>query len=345
MEKEHYQHHSADELAADPDFQRWVKRPLAADQQFWRDVRIAYPHLQSSILAARQLVLITHANEHTGQWSEKQKQAVHDRIMRSVRKDSRRRSYRLFWVPAAAASLLIAVISIWLHWAPAAGESSKIVYRTGFGETLLLTLPDSSRVTLNANSVLSLGADWESGADRTVTLSGEAYFEVEPKPATGAKFTVVTKDLEVNVLGTAFNVFSRERETSVTLDEGTVELRLNGQAKKLLTQPGEQVVYSARDQRLLEDEVVPGTESSWKDGVLDFNKIPLEELGNIIEETFGLEAVFQDERIRQEPLTGTIPGAHDLDLLLETVEAALKIRNIRIIQTDSLVRFENLELE
>ncbi|PHN01057.1 hypothetical protein CRP01_38935 [Flavilitoribacter nigricans DSM 23189 = NBRC 102662] len=338
MEKENYQHHSVDELAADPDFQRWVKQPTASDQEFWRDVINTYPHLQSDILAARQLVLIAHSNERTGQWAEERKQATHDRIMQSVNQPKRRGSYRFLWVPAAAASLLFMVACIWLLWPTSVGANQEVVYRTDFGETLLLTLPDSSRVTLNSNSELRLGASWETGADRKVTLSGEAYFEIEPKPATRAKFTVVTKDLEVNVLGTAFNVFSRERETSVTLDEGTVELSLNGQAEKLLTQPGEHVVYSARDQRLLEDEVVPGTQSSWKDGVLIFEDIPLEELGNIIEETFGLEAVFQDDGIRQKRITGTVPGAHDLDLLLETLEAALKIR---IIQTDSLVRFEN----
>lgn len=344
MEKGHYQHHSVDELATDPDFQRWVKEPSTADQKFWSDVITAYPHLQASILAARQLVLITHANERAGQWPEKQKQVTQDRIMRSVNRPGRRRPYRFLWVPAAAASLLIFAIGIWLLWPQpqSAAQNQKMVYRTGFGETLLLSLPDSSRVTLNANSELRLDTDWEAGTDRQVTLVGEAYFEIEPKPATGAKFTVVTKDLEVNVLGTAFNVYSRERETSVTLDEGRVELSLNGQTEKLLTQPGEHVVYSARDHRLLEDEVVPGTQSSWKDGILIFEDIPLEALGEIIEETFGLEAAFQDDAIRQKRITGTVPGAHDLDLLLETVGTAL---NIRIIQTDSLVRFERTELK
>lgn len=337
MTKKEYHHYSVDELAADPDFQRWVNAPSESDTQFWQEMLTDYPHLQPTITTARQLVLLIQANRRAGQWSAEQQREAHARLMRSVRQDHHLRATRRRWWLSAAATLLLLVSCAWLFWPHSSSAEQLTAYHTGFGETRSIDLPDGSRVILNANSELSLHDNWETGSNRIVQLRGEAYFEIEPKPATGAKFTVVTKDLNVNVLGTIFNVYSRESETSITLEEGKVGLSLSGQPDKLLTKPGERVVYSAREQRLVEETVTPLSQSSWKDGVLILDDVSLATLGRIIEETFGKKVVFQNEAIRQKAMTTKLPGAHDLNLLIETTEAAF---GIRIIQTNDQLRFE-----
>src|SRR5690625_2537866 len=130
----------------------------------------------------------------------------------------------------------------------------ELVYRTGFGEKLDIELDDGSQITLNANSVLRWAEDWQDNKDRQVVLEGEAFFEV--KRQDGIPFTVMTDDVAVEVLGTSFNVDSRESSTRVYLDEGKINLKLKKetiedhaleesveieQSNEILLQPGDQV--------------------------------------------------------------------------------------------------------
>ena len=93
--------------------------------------------------------------------------------------------------------------------------TSKKEVSTSIGETTVLNLPDNSKVTINASSSVQIKRfNW----DRNITLRGEAYFEVEK----GKKFTVATKDALVKVLGTKFNVISRDNYFETICYEGRV---------------------------------------------------------------------------------------------------------------------------
>lgn len=81
-------------------------------------------------------------------------------------------------IAIAASVTLIVATSVWYLATSAANESSN-EYKTGFAKTKKITLPDGSKVILNANSALKLSADWSKTGDRQVWLDGEAYFEVE----------------------------------------------------------------------------------------------------------------------------------------------------------------------
>lgn len=93
--------------------------------------------------------------------------------------------------------------------------TSKKEVSTLIGETTVLNLPDNSKVTINASSSVQIKRfNW----DRNITLRGEAYFEVEK----GKKFTVATKDALVKVLGTKFNIISRDNYFETICYEGRV---------------------------------------------------------------------------------------------------------------------------
>ena len=96
---------------------------------------------------------------------------------------------------------------------------------TSVAKTEILTLPDQSKVNLNANSKLSYNsAKWDS--NRQLFLEGEAFFEVEK----GKTFTVETNYGEVKVLGTVFNVKSRDYAFEVICYEGSVQVNLDDKA-------------------------------------------------------------------------------------------------------------------
>ena len=96
-------------------------------------------------------------------------------------------------------------------------------YETSVAQTGSINLPDFSRATLNANTTLSYDiSDWTS--DRHLSLDGEALFDVKK----GNTFTVKTSHGNVQVLGTVFNVKSREYSFEVACFEGSVKVRRSG---------------------------------------------------------------------------------------------------------------------
>ena len=92
------------------------------------------------------------------------------------------------------------------------------LYQTAYGEIKTFTLSDGSRVTLNANSVLKVPRFGFGTGPREVFLTGEAEFSVQHL-STDQRFIVRTPDqLEVEVLGTEFVVYSRSKGSKVVLN-------------------------------------------------------------------------------------------------------------------------------
>ena len=79
------------------------------------------------------------------------------------------------WSVAAGFLILIAAGLLW--WLPTT-TPDVLEYSTGYGERQKIELPDGSKVEMNANSRLVWDANWEHSGNRSVTLDGEAYFDV-----------------------------------------------------------------------------------------------------------------------------------------------------------------------
>lgn len=101
-------------------------------------------------------------------------------------------------------------------------------FDTDFAQNESITLPDNSFVTLNELSQLKFNASkW--GQKRTLNLKGEAFFDVEK----GNRFDVNTQFGKVSVLGTEFNVISRDSIFKVTCYEGLVQVNYKSETVKL----------------------------------------------------------------------------------------------------------------
>jgi ferric-dicitrate binding protein FerR (iron transport regulator) len=92
------------------------------------------------------------------------------------------------------------------------------------GGTYQITLPDGTKVWLNAASSLSFPSTFQGLGNRKVELSGEAYFEVAKDKT--HPFIVSSSKQEVEVLGTHFNInsYADEQVTRTTLLEGSVRV-------------------------------------------------------------------------------------------------------------------------
>ncbi len=232
-----------------------------------------------------------------------------DKFILATNRNPNRRT----WLRVAAAIVVLIAVSVLFNlFLP----PKEIVHRTAFGERLNFTLPDGTEVDLNAHSTLK----YFSNDPRTVKLEGEAFFRVKKKPESGAKFLVITDDLTVEVLGTVFNVNSRDEVTQVVLEEGKVVLKLNNGIQKEM-KPGNLVSFSSKMNKVVEEKQTVRVElhTSWKDGTLIFDNLPLRKAMQKIEETYGLKVVFQNEESGNKTINGGVP-MENLDICIKTIE-------------------------
>lgn len=233
------------------------------------------------------------------------------------------------WIRNAAAAVLIFVVASLFVFQSLIPSEIKI--QTGYGEQQSIVLPDGSIVKLNANSSLTYKKPWVNQESRKVLLQGEAFFEVEKKIETGQKFCVITKDLTVEVLGTVFNVNSHQVETKVFLEEGEINLILNGLEKQMLMGPGELIAYSETKRKMPEKrQALPALYTSWKDGLILFNNAPLKEILEKLEEIYGLTLHLKDSTNYDRAITTGLP-VENLDEAVSILDATT---DLKILKTD-----------
>lgn len=223
---------------------------------------------------------------------------------------------------AIAAGLLLLVFIGFGLWT--SRSENQIEYTTGYGEWKTLTLPDGSWVKLNANSVIRYHSHWQEGADRQVWLDGEAFFKVQRKPDTGAKFLVITKDLQVEVLGTAFNVNSRGIQTNVFLEEGQIRLSMDGQEEML--KPGDFLAYSTEKKAVVkrQNAISPELHTSWKDGVLILKDQSIKEILKRLEEIYGVQIHVLNDSLLTHIKTVSVP-MDKLEIAIPVLERTFEV--------------------
>lgn len=225
--------------------------------------------------------------------------------------DLRQERKRTFHVGWAAALIMLLCI---------AGYAAKdlMLYRTYYSQAegvRAISLDDGSTVILNVNSSLKVPRGFPTGSTREVWIEGEAFFQVSKKEDL-QKFVVHARDLEVQVLGTKFNVNSRGRETEVTLDEGKVKL-VSSAKKVLVMKPGEQVSVSGNGLDFRKRIVDVDAYTGWKSSVLSFDNTPLSEVVSTIERYYDV-TITLDSVLRTRQFTGTLPN-NNLDLVLRAI--------------------------
>lgn len=181
----------------------------------------------------------------------------------------------------------------------------------------VLTLKDSSRVTLLPNSRLEVSF----AATRQATLDGEAYFEVSPDKA--RPFVVVAGDLRIQVLGTAFEVTSSNQghDGRVAVRHGRVRVWGAGDSLDLT---GGEVAALDRAQGQLQRLPLPSS-IIWGEQALQFQDAPLEEVVPYVERLYGVNVELADPALARCRLTAEFDG-ENVDEVLEVVAKTLGLQ-------------------
>ena len=328
MNIEQYQDYRSEDFIEDATFRAWVYQPSPDLEERWMAVLAQFPEQSQNIEQARLLLLALAKQANSARSNTKVdetfvaslQQTMQTAVLAQNQRTMRMRFIRRWSV--AASILLVLGTMTWLWLQPFSTQT--LVYHTAYGEWKTVTLPDGSIVKLNANSELRLSANWAEGADRKVWLTGEAFFKVQKKPATGAKFRVQTKDLSVEVLGTSFNVQSRAEDTKVLLEEGKIKLDL-GQKEEML-KPGEFIAYSRQQKVLTKVEAQPREKyTSWKEGVLILKEETTATILQKMEEIYGVEMLVYNDSILAKIKTIQVP-MDELSIAIPILEQTLGVR-------------------
>lgn len=318
-----YTEYSVEDFLMDSAFQEWVIHPTPERNAFWENYVLTHPQQADTIQKARLLILSMDFRKTPAH--DIPKQRLFERIQSSVARTHRAPSVFRSYYKIAAVFLGIMLSLCVLYFMLTPGYER---YNTAFGSMQEVTLPDGSRVTLNANSSLRFKDEWRASEARIVWLEGEAFFDVV-RGEQGQKFIVVTDKIDVEVLGTEFNVQTRKNSTKVVLSRGRVKLNGKGGAvsQEVFMDPGELVELVPENNSLVKSKVDPELFLSWRKGELIFRATPLEEIAQLLEDTYGWRAVFRSDSLKHLQFTGTIhvASANDLELLMTAISEAFDI--------------------
>ena len=198
-------------------------------------------------------------------------------------------------------------------------NSQEIVYNTlstPSGGQYQLILPDGTRVWLNASSSIHFPTIFK-GKERNVTVTGEAYFEVAKNAAMPFKITV--KDVEVQVLGTHFNIMAYNDENSMntTLLEGSIKVS-KGSSNKMLVPGQESRINKTGDIKVVEADIEEVM--AWKNGWFQFNAYDIEKVMRQISRWYDVEIVYEG-KIPTGHFSGIVSRANDISQVLKIMQA------------------------
>ncbi len=246
---------------------------------------------------------------------ERLRLAMKTNIFSSIERRQDKRSGFLLqtsWPMRMAATLLIGALAFWIFYNPV---RFKEVY-ADYGQQNNIALPDGSTVILNGNSSVRYKESWDEDEHREVWIHGEGFFDVKHTQEHQKFIVHVSNTINVQVLGTRFNVKSRRGKTEVMLEEGKVQMNMKqpGIPDTITLKPGQLVTLE--NQIFARSTVQASRYSSWKEKKLYFDQTPLLEVAKILEDTHGYQVEFKNESLKSRKLSGELQSGKVEDILV-----------------------------
>lgn len=186
-------------------------------------------------------------------------------------------------------------------------------------KTLVDTLPDGSVVTLNKKSSISYPKKFK-GNTRKIQLKGEAFFNVSPDKT--KPFVIDVKDIQVEVVGTSFNIRENKESTSVIVETGIVKV----------TKAGNTITLTAGEMMEIIDSGKIINKSKSSDKLYNYYRskqfvcedTPLWKLVQVLNEAYGSEIVITRSELKDLKINTTFNDA-SLDEILSVIHETFLI--------------------
>jgi transmembrane sensor len=183
-------------------------------------------------------------------------------------------------------------------------------------------LPDGSLVRMNAQtSIAYKPLLWKFS--RSVNLEGEAYFEVQK----GKKFEVISDNGSTAVLGTSFNIYSRNTEYMVVCVTGRVEVSNSARTSEIILQPNQKAILDRGGTISIQVEANAEQTLSWLNRKLNFTSIPLYKVFEEISRQYGVTIHLPDNLgfIYTGAFKRDVPVENALNMVCRPFELSFKL--------------------
>ena len=209
-------------------------------------------------------------------WESIQKKLVRDEIITTSLKSTKIIYFK--YLSYASVAFFVLLIGLYFLFRYSYTET----YKAFRGQTLTVILPDNSEVKLNSESVLRNKVfKWKK--NRKVTFEGEAFFKVEK----GGTFIVECGNKSITVLGTDFNVYSRQDRFEVQCFSGKIKVTEN-HSEKILT--AGMATKSDKNDILCNPYFYRSSKAaSWRTGEFYFDSVSLMNVFTEIERQFDVK--------------------------------------------------------
>jgi len=269
----------------------------------------------------RQLVGEIRLSPEIEQKGEAMKPYILQQVNKRINRGQTVRRILKISVVAASIAVLLGITNYFSYEQGFKQVNSQIIEMSNpLGMLSTITLPDGSKVTLNAGTTLTYPNAFVS-KNREVSLTGEAYFEVTHDSS--HPFIVKADNINIEVLGTEFNVKSYEEDDriEVSLADGKVGVRMDNKNDFMFLDPGQQAYFDKQSETLTRRQVNITHYISWKDGVYYFRALPLKEIVCQLERIFNARIQIVSSQIQNTPITGDFVRGENLEQILRVITA------------------------
>lgn len=202
--------------------------------------------------------------------------------------------------------------------------NDKRVIKAEYGEQIRFRLSDQSVVTLNGGSEVSFSENYGLN-DREITLSGEAYFEVNN---TGQMYPlmVITDKAVVTDIGTSFNVnaYKEKETTDIVVADGEIEVRLNTEntSPAINLRQGDMVKVEGSEDEFTIQKVDLENALGWMQGKLTFENERFEDIVYRLERFYNIDIEIAVDSLNNERITASFEN-EQLERVLNVLAVSL----------------------
>lgn len=229
----------------------------------------------------------------------------------------KRKNFNNLWLRIAASVLLISGLG-W--FASYYFRNPALLTLQSHADILHKVLPDGSEITLNKNSEIIYSSIFR-GKNRPVKLTGEAFFKVTPdkeKP-----FIITVNEITVKVVGTSFNVKNRNNKTVVVVETGIVQVSRGNKTVEL--HAGEQSIIDKDQTELSKEKTQSKLYNYYRTNELECEHTPLHELVDILNEIHHRNIVISTNALKNKEITADFKN-QSLEEIIQVIKETFKIQ-------------------
>lgn len=239
-----YRNYTVEDFVLDDEFRARVLHPHSENIQLWNK-RLYDPLTYENLHTAKKIIQSSQPREYSVEPKEIEQGLTHLREQyqqKICKKQNPSNNTFLRILKIAVVALLFLFIG---NLKQIQDTPDQILYTATAEQPKEVILPEGSKVILAKGARITFNKNWRDEGKRITKLQGKAYFSIKKRHFQGEKisFTVETPNIQVEVLGTEFNVNTDNNITQVVLNSGKVKLSTLGTNQQITMKPGEVVEY------------------------------------------------------------------------------------------------------